>query len=801
MAAEEQAVPNRAERRSSGGGNSDAPFSRQKRFELADLLRDCAALVEQNEMEQKTFQKMFRELTEYVSAHGGGKVSDSSVASAAASVSPTPSEETAPAPTAKPTVATVAPDPPASTQKAPSARKVTTTTTTKHIPAPSAAPTAAARPVRQDEHALSKEKSVNFIDSLKKNVKVFGEEVTQIAHTARTEAAKKATSAKNALRVKNELGSELGDEWEEHGSGGRTSTSAAAQASAPNQHRPPFQRPVNPNSTLIANGWLEQQRRSKMRFVWKEVLVSLVAGRKPGEETTLWVQRETVNPTTGQSGLEALHQIPVKGMQDVNYVDFSTDHRFVIQVYNLSDEFVFRTPNQADAAKNWVSTLRLTREAIMNGVPPPKAGDLQGASKRTKHYPGYTGEDEKKAESPPQQQPQKQQPPPPQQQKPPTQPKAGRTKISVKELRAIAHGHGVNTAGMERGELEAVVAKIQQQQQQQNGRTTPTPHPTAPPPPSAQKPTPPAEESANPFDEDMSERAATRARQMKMDEEAAARLAAEERIEAERQRMAAQAKAAEEQRRRAEYLRQQEALRQQQAQQAARQKWEEEQRRQQQYYAQQQAYAQQQQQWHQQQQQQQRQQWQQQQWHQQQQQAHAHAHHFPGHQTPPPGHHPHAQPGAQPRPGGPPPAGNSQVNQKWAKQMDDSGAESITALKHHILTQWALQPPNMQMLRTIDVLLTTIHSVFPPTKGVPGHDYFKKWKTVSMESLSEEGRPDENKLAKAVKKLRFFLHPDKLPRDLSEDQSFVCKMLWDITSDAWEEYEKKKEDLDWLNQS
>lgn len=70
-----------------------------------------------------------------------------------------------------------------------------------------------------------------------------------------------------------------------------------------------------------------------------------------------------------------------------------------------------------------------------------------------------------------------------------------------------------------------------------------------------------------------------------------------------------------------------------------------------------------------------------------------------------------------------------------------------------------------------------------------------------MESLCDEsGSVDENKLAKAVKKLRFFLHPDKLPRDLNEEQLFVCKMLWDVTSDAWEEYEKRKEDLDWLNQ-
>jgi hypothetical protein len=41
---------------------------------------------------------------------------------------------------------------------------------------------------------------------------------------------------------------------------------------------------------------------------------------------------------------------------------------------------------------------------------------------------------------------------------------------------------------------------------------------------------------------------------------------------------------------------------------------------------------------------------------------------------------------------------------------------------------------------------------------------------------------------KAVRKTKFFLHPDKLPKDLSTEQTFVCKMLWDIVADAWEAF-------------
>jgi hypothetical protein len=48
-------------------------------------------------------------------------------------------------------------------------------------------------------------------------------------------------------------------------------------------NKPAFQRPTNTKSTLIANGWVEQQRRSKFRVVWKHVLASLVEARRPGE--------------------------------------------------------------------------------------------------------------------------------------------------------------------------------------------------------------------------------------------------------------------------------------------------------------------------------------------------------------------------------------------------------------------------------------------------------------------------------------------------------------------------------------
>jgi len=135
-----------------------------------------------------------------------------------------------------------------------------------------------------------------------------------------------------------------------------------------------------------------------------------------------------------------------------------------------------------------------------------------------------------------------------------------------------------------------------------------------------------------------------------------------------------------------------------------------------------------------------------------------------------------------------------------ANQSETNGQAIITKIKHNLLIQWALQPPQLQMLRPIAALVTTIHAVFPPALGVSGHDYFKKWKPITREDVAGvNGLPEETKLKKSVRKIRFFLHPDKLPHDLNEEQKFMVKMLWDVTNDSWEEHQKLKDDLDWVN--
>lgn len=170
---------------------------------------------------------------------------------------------------------------------------------------------------------------------------------------------------------------------------------------------------------------------------------------------------------------------------------------------------------------------------------------------------------------------------------------------------------------------------------------------------------------------------------------------------------------------------------------------------------------------------------------------------------------PQRQPQSQPTPAAtvPPNAHHPKTgtDQKYSKMVEpepsDDGEPNFLDLKRKIIVGWALQPPNMDCLRPIDQLLRTVEAVYPPSHGVQAHSYFEGWKPIGDKDLLDATTDitDEKKLSKAVRKLRFFLHPDKLPRDLSDEQGFMCKILWDVTNDAWEDHKKAQEDLDWMN--
>ncbi|KAL7542602.1 hypothetical protein ACHAXR_012790 [Thalassiosira sp. AJA248-18] len=675
--------------------------------------------------------------------------------------------------------------------------------------------------------------------------------------------------------------------------------------------KPCFQRPINPSSNLIANGWIDQQRRSKMRVVWKDVLASLVEGRRPGEETTLWIQRQVTNSQTGKvTGLEALHQIPMKWLEDVNYVDLYGDHRFTLKVFNIAEEFYFKTRDE-QSAQSWVLTLRSARDASLEGGNNRMAGATSSASGNgsvaTEKKPNAKDmglHDLDDWDTAKQQQSQEGGPPLAQagsdgggadsrpsssSSSQPMQPTPVRMPIS--ELRAIAHGAGYNTRGMERQDLERIAAYVRSggfNQQQASAPTSAGPAPDINQSRQQEAAMREAEQRAAAEKREKEQKAAqeeARRQQKENEERAVVEKMRREREAAEKKRVEEQ-QMAEQQRQRQEFeqqaadikrrqeeerqrkmaeLQAQERARQQQAQVAAaaaeRKKREEDEHRRRQQQQQQQQKAQQHQQargpgsiptpptsggypqqgnfqqqpqWGQQQQQQHYQQWQQQQ-QQQHQQQHPHFQQqgFPGQQQPHQQQHPHQnffnqnmphQGGAyqqqqqqqqhshfqqQPQQQQQQPGANTQGsaafnNSKYMEEKDSGEDQSACTLqiKRSILINWALQPPNLNVLRPIDQLITSIHTAMPPAYGVSAHAYFTKFTPIATNELvvssAMGNHPDETKLKKAVRKVRVFLHPDKLPRDLTSDQQFMARMLWDITSDSWEEFQKHKDELDWI---
>lgn len=104
-----------------------------------------------------------------------------------------------------------------------------------------------------------------------------------------------------------------------------------------------------------------------------------------------------------------------------------------------------------------------------------------------------------------------------------------------------------------------------------------------------------------------------------------------------------------------------------------------------------------------------------------------------------------------------------------------------TELKRVVTTIWAAQPPQFSTLRSIEDLLETIDTTFCL---VSKHSYFQEKFHPFVSSSLRSGM--DGVLKRAVRKTRFFLHPDKLPQDFDRLQMCLCKLLWDDISAAWD---------------
>jgi len=117
------------------------------------------------------------------------------------------------------------------------------------------------------------------------------------------------------------------------------------------------------------------------------------------------------------------------------------------------------------------------------------------------------------------------------------------------------------------------------------------------------------------------------------------------------------------------------------------------------------------------------------------------------------------------------------------KPQTDLGVNDLTL--EEAIQRWSHRSPNFKRANSLQHLLVTVPRVFPPLNhNVEEHNYFSKWKTFDKEAFSDMG-DDELKplLYRATRKAKFFLHPDKLPKDLTENQTILFSTIWNVIAE------------------
>jgi hypothetical protein len=145
--------------------------------------------------------------------------------------------------------------------------------------------------------------------------------------------------------------------------------------------------------------------------------------------------------------------------------------------------------------------------------------------------------------------------------------------------------------------------------------------------------------------------------------------------------------------------------------------------------------------------------------------------------------HPHSQPSRHTDPiGGRSHPNAAQTQSNAVKKSAGSGPKDLT----ESIQRWSHQPPDFKRLNPMGTLLVTVPTLFPATNDfVEDHEYFDKWKEFSEDAFAGETGDDlKNLLTRAARKAKFFLHPDKLPNDLTEAQTTLFKSIWDVIQDS-----------------
>jgi hypothetical protein len=103
-----------------------------------------------------------------------------------------------------------------------------------------------------------------------------------------------------------------------------------------------------------------------------------------------------------------------------------------------------------------------------------------------------------------------------------------------------------------------------------------------------------------------------------------------------------------------------------------------------------------------------------------------------------------------------------------------------------VIQQWSRAAPTYKKLRPLEELLVDVPNLFPPKNSfVESHEHFFKWKEFSEDAfIGESGDGLKALLKRASRKSKLFLHPDKLPTDLTPNQEKLLKSMWDIIQES-----------------
>jgi hypothetical protein len=73
--------------------------------------------------------------------------------------------------------------------------------------------------------------------------------------------------------------------------------------------------------------------------------------------------------------------------------------------------------------------------------------------------------------------------------------------------------------------------------------------------------------------------------------------------------------------------------------------------------------------------------------------------------------------------------------------------------------------------------------LLPPMNPlVKHHEYFDKWKILHRDEFKDG---DEDQVVhKLARRSKVFLHPDKWPSDLDDDQKFLLQSIWDVFNES-----------------